>query len=632
MNNVVTPAPGVSPGAGTLPSSTPSFEYEIPEPNPEMLKTILLFDGCPEQYVDTITAGYAPREFLSGMTRYWKIRDAFYRLAARSFYCFREITPMHYSLQQIAPMIVGPIHPQTPFGLQLTNAMNSVRWKEFFCAGSCFVWPWDIPRIQGDINSPPPFWGRDLLTAIRLTILYRIWCLNPILCSVDFSLGLGGFTSEERTNVQRLIRASIQAGSAVSPTEEPQVVSESTLTDQTFTSEVQQLLDILQDGEKSRQELQEKLGVGRTVLLKHFLDPAREAGLVTPTEQGSSPNQKYRLTSSEAAVNRKQVQTGSETGLKKPVFSGDDLPQKQAGLPKNGVLSPMAFSCFAGGHAPVRLARYVRWSEAERALIMFGRVERFLRSSFASEEWKKLGIVNKLNTNDLSSFEDFLFDSKYWGANCGVVLRKEVVDNNGNQWAIAIGESNLLNLIAQKAGLDLAVCSEAECAEMSRLAAVIPPDVLHLVNFYAQRFSISRDLDKPYHGDPKAMQSVAVEPFNLYSPFMTKIVFHGKDRAPRLHVGRVDVDDRTLLLPFTFYASSKNPVLHCMMPEVPDRPALYNADAIAANSGATVILTDEIGIPLVNDSDSDFIYCSWYGGMDVHEKVVPELPPGQPCR
>jgi len=292
----------------------------------------------------------------------------------------------------------------------------------------------------------------------------------------------------------------------------------------------------------------------------------------------------------------------------------------------------MAFSCFAGGHAPVRLARYVRWSEAERALIMFGRVERFLRSSFASEEWKKLGIVNKLNTNDLSSFEDFLFDSKYWGANCGVVLRKEVVDNNGNQWAIAIGESNLLNLIAQKAGLDLAVCSEAECAEMGRLAAVIPPAVLHLVNFYAQRFSISRDLGKPYHGDPKAMQSVAVEPFNLYSPFMTKIVFHGKDRAPQLQVGRFDVAGQTLLLPVTFYASAQNPMLYSMMPEVPDTPILYNSDLIAANPSAEIILTDEIGIPLVNDSNGDYIFSTMYGGMEVIDKLDHDLLEGHLLR
>ena len=88
----------------------------------------------------------------------------------------------------------------------------------------------------------------------------------------------------------------------------------------------------------------------------------------------------------------------------------------------------------------MRLARYVRWSEAERALILFGRVERFLRNSCASEEWKKLGIVDKLNGSDLLSFENCLFDPKKWGVYGGVELRMKVVDCKKILWAIAVGE------------------------------------------------------------------------------------------------------------------------------------------------------------------------------------------------
>lgn len=278
----------------------------------------------------------------------------------------------------------------------------------------------------------------------------------------------------------------------------------------------------------------------------------------------------------------------------------------------------------------MRLARYNRWPEAERILILFGRVERFLRSSFESGSWKELGIVGKLNKSDLFRFENCLFEPEYWGTNGGVVLGNEVVDVNGKQHFYAVGESNLLCLFAQKAGLNLAACSETERAEIEELAAVIPPAVLHLTNYYGQRFGISDDLDKPYHGDKKSMQQAAVDLFNLYHPSMAKIVFHGKDRAPQLQVARIDFAGRTMLLPVTFYASAQNPMLYCMMPEVPDSPVLYNADAIAANPGATVILTDELGIPLVNDSDSDYIFSSWYGGMDVIDKVVRELPPDHP--
>lgn len=129
------------------------------------------------------------------------------------------------------------------------------------------------------------------------------------------------------------------------------------------------------------------------------------------------------------------------------------------------------------------------------------------------------------------------------------------------------------------------------------------------------------------------MQLSAVDPFNMYHPGMPKIVFHGKDGGgPQLHVVRPDVAGRTLLLPIRFFSSAKDPTLYCMMPEVQDIPVLYNSDLIAANPEAEVIITDEMGIPLVNDSDNEHIFSSWYGGMDVVEKVDPELPPDHPYR
>jgi KaiC/GvpD/RAD55 family RecA-like ATPase len=334
--------------------------------------------------------------------------------------------------------------------------------------------------------------------------------------------------------------------------------------------------------------------------------------------------------SEDETAGEKQAPSESETGLAYPVSTAPVPTQKQADLPKTGIFSPVAVSFFPGGCAPVRLARYNRWSEAERALILLGRVERFLRRSCASEEWKKLGIVDKFNVNDLIAFENCLFDPKYWGPNAGVVLRQEFVDNNNKRYALAVGESNLLNLFAQKTGFDLAVCSETERTEMGRLAVIIPPAVLHLMNYYAQHFGISRDLDKPYHEDAKVMIHAAVDPFNLYHFDMSKIVFHGKDRAPQLQLTRLDVAGRTVLLPIRFFASVLNPTLYCMMPEVPDRPALYNADAIAANPGATVILTDELGIPLVNDNDSDYIYSSVYGGMEMIDKLDRDQLEGHP--
>lgn len=611
--------------SNSLPSASCAERYEFPTPNIVTLKAILLWHGYLEPVNNQISEGYMPREFQLRMTAAWKVRDAFYRVAVTSALCFVGKVPPRLSTSQILVMIIETLEQHSPVIHELNYAANSVIWMPCACSTGTFWWPTSIP---------PCSMQRELLTAIRLYVLHTIWSTNPkALLAVDFSAGLANFSNEEYAHTQKLIADAIQSrpplpeSAAKSDAETSAAIGESAL-----TAEVQLLLNVLRDGEKSRQELQELLGVGRSVLLNRFLDPARETGLVMTTEQGSSPKQKYMLASSAVAVSRKQAQSGNETGLTYPVSADLVLPQKQAIPPKNDVFSPVAVSIFAGGHAPVRLARYNRWLEAERALILFGRVERFLRSSFIIGTWKELGIVDKINEHDRFRFGNFLVDPKCWGINAGVALRMEIVDKNGKHSEVAVGESNLLCLFAQKTGFDLAGCSETGRVEMGKLAEIIPPAVLQLTNFYAQRFGISRDLDEPYHGDKKAMQQAAVDLFNLYHPGMAKIVFHGKDRAPQLQVARIDFAGRTMLLPVTFYASAQNPMLYCMMPEVPDSPVLYNADAIAANPGATVILTDELGIPLVNDSDSDYIFSSWYGGMDVIDKLDRDMLDGHPIR
>jgi len=587
-----------------LPSASCAERYAFPTPNIETLKPILRWHGCAEPFIDLIAEGYAPREFQIGMTGVWKVRDTFYMLAKDAISRLNGRIPINMiGLNDIMTSIAE----SNPDELIFPEAEDT-RWMCRESKAGYFHWP----------SSYPSCMTRDLATSCRLFILNSIWSLHPALLGVDFSAGLTNFSNEGFAHIQKQIADAIQSRSPL-PT-----------VDNSLPEDVQRLLEVLQDGPKSRRELQEQLGVRRTALLRRYLAPAREAGLIDTTEQGSSPKQKYMLKSSAMAASRKQAPHESKTGLAYPVPANLVLPQKQVDLPKNGVFSPVAVSNFTGAHAPVRLARYNRWPEAERALILYGRVERFLRSSFVSDRWKELGIIGKINEWDLFRFENCLFAPKYWGSNGGVVLTYEAVGLIGIRWLCAVGESNLLNLFTQKTGFNLAACSETERAEMGRLEVIIPPGVLHLTNYYAQYFGISSDLDKPYHGDKKAMQQSAVEPFNLYQSAMPEIVFHGKSMAPQLHVARLDVAGRTLLLPVTFYASAMAPKLSFMMPEVPDRPALYNADAIAANPGAAVILTDELGIPLVNDSDSDFIYCSWYGGMDVIDKVVCELPPDHP--
>ena len=283
---------------------------------------------------------------------------------------------------------------------------------------------------------------------------------------------------------------------------------------------------------------------------------------------------------------------------------------------------------------PIRLARYKRWFQGERALIYYGRVERYLRSMFVKDEWKELGIANSVKAAPLNMYGGIIFYPDLWGWNGGVRIEGWKYDPLSQRPALcAIGECNLLRFFAGIPELNLSLPSETERSEMFALRELISEREIWLMNFYGQKFKVSRDLNKPYHGEKLAMQPVVVEPWALLEG--PAIAFHGKDRALHHFLTRVDTTSGTLLLPATYYASALNPTQFFRMPEMPDSPVLYNSDAIAAHPEATIILSDEIAIPLVNDGDGTCIFSSWYGGLEVIENLDFDLLRGHrilwPC-
>ena len=641
MNNSI-PAPcglfpqGADDRLQDLPSSN-AERYLVPDPNPEMLKTILRFHGCPEFYIDTIVNGYAPREFQLGMTRFWKIRDAFYKLAAHSVHCFMGNAPSRLTIETIGTMIVETIKPQDLFLHELVRAMNSVVWFRHVCSTGTFFWP--------SSSIPCCSMQQELMTAIRLYVLYNIWCMNPVLLPVDFSSGLSCFSNTELAIIQSLIADKGTALPSPNPPMSPMlpipakppkpsvlpssVPQEPSATAPILDAELKRLQDALQKGPKSAAELALALNVKRGVLRKHFLLPAEKKGLIERTAPGSSSKQRYRLVPAACQVSPVVV-----TGATAPVMVDLKNTGKQVEQPENIVSGIITVSRARRSAPTIRLARYRRRVDVEKALIKAFRVERFLRSAFVSGSgtWKELGIASKLEKVDLYSVNDCLFNPQFWGVNGGLLLAHMQCDSSGNYRSDFLGETTLLSIFAQTIGLDLAAFSETERAEMAKMEGFLSSAEIYLTNYYAQHFGISGDIDKPYHEDKRAMQTEAVDLFDLYHPGMAKIVFHGKDRAPQLQVARLDVTGQTLLLPVTFYASAQNPMLYSMMPEVPDTPILYNSDLIAANPSAEIILTDEIGIPLVNDSNGDYIFSTMYGGMEVIDKLDHDLLEGHLLR
>lgn len=592
----------------------------VPQPNIETLKTILQLHRCPEQLIDIIAYGYAPREFQLGMTRFWKVRDTFFILAKAATLRAEDIQSVDLSLDAVMSMIAESINPKS---LSFPEA-EKVGWINVSIndgdkALVAFRFPQWMPLDP----------STSLNTACRLFVLYSIWTSYPALLPVDFSLAMEHIADGNHGSISGLIIAAIEAGSG-SATEPP--LPESTATDSQVPTNVRLLLDVLQGGPMFRRELEQALHVKRSVLLKRFLGPALEMSLIEMTEHGSSPNQRYRLPTT-AEIGARQAHQKAATGLPEPIPVDLKRPGKQAEVLGNGIFEAEPVVRARRSAPAIRLTRYCRWPEAERALIYLFRVERVLRNAFVNGEWKHLGIPGPLpGLYDWFPLENGLFCANHHGEDAGISFRAIPGDRSELRRPVTIGPFNVLSMLARKPELDLAACTETELNEMARLSEVIPPAMLYLANFYGQWFEVPRGLDRPNHQSSSVLQAEAIEPFTLYSLGVPMILFHGKGRAPQLQVARVELEGGTLLLPITYYASSKDPSRYSKMPEVPDIPVLYNSDLIAASPGAEVILTDEIGIPLVNDSDNEHIFSSWYGGMDVIDKLDYDLLEGHPIR
>ena len=607
---------GADSKADPLPPVKGSVGTEEPIPHIKTLKSILRLYGCPEQLINVIADGYAPREFQLGMTRFWKVRDAFYSLAKGTMLRAEDIQSVELSLNAVMRMIAESIDPKS---LAFPEA-GKVIWNIISIHDGdkdlvTFRFPQQMPL------DPSP----SLITACRLFVLYSIWSAYPTLLFVDFSPVMEHIVDGGHGPISDLIIAAIEAEAGAA-------MPESAVTDSPVPTKVRLLLDVLLGGPMFRRELEQALHVKRGVLLKRFLGPAGEMGLIEMTEHGSSPNQRYKLTAM-AAILARQVRQKNATGLHKLVPADLKRPEKQAEVLGNGIFEAETVLRARRSTPAIRLARYCRWHEAEKALIYLFRVERILRNAFANGEWKHLGIPGRMpGLYDLFPFENGFFCANCYGKDGGLSLGAVPGERGEQHTPITIGKFNVLMMLARTPGLDLAVCTETERNEMARLSEIVHPAVLYLANFYGQWFEVPRDLDQPHLRSTSVLQTEAVEPFTLYRLGVQMILFHGKGRAPQLQVARVELEGGTLLLPIMYYASPNAPSIYSVMPEVQETPVLYNSDLIAANSEAEVILTDEIGIPLVNDSDNEHIFSSWYGGMEVIDKLDYDLLEGHPVR
>ena len=400
--------------------------------------------------------------------------------------------------------------------------------------------------------------------------------------------------------------------------------------DGTANDNISRLLEALKSGPRSRRELEATLHARRNALCKKYLRPAERKGLVVKTERGSSPSQKYQLARTVIVEEQEagQVRLVSGSGSSNPASDELNFSEKQAEPQENGISTSEAVLRAREDAPVINLVRYHRWTEGEKALIEYFRVERVLRDMLATEDWKKFGVVNKLGKATIS-YGCTLFNPLIWGCTGGVTLSVMEYDESGQLRPRVVGESNLLRLLSSHPTLDLSVCSSAEWTEMMELSSLIPPKELYLTRYYEQYFNIPRGLKNPYHGNGKVIP-VAVDPFAALP--CPRMIFHGKAGAIQFQLLFIDLGNCALFLPVKYYASIENPTAFCIMPEVPDSPVLFNSEVIEKNPGAVVVLTDEIGIPLVNGSSGNYVFSTWYGGMEVIDKLDFDLLDGHPLQ
>ena len=121
--------------------------YEFPMPNIETLKAILRGHGCSDSFVEAVAEGYAPREFRIGMTGFWKVRDAFYRMASLSAYRFEQGMTVRVDPAQILRFIVESEELELAVS-QAIDAANSITWAECTCSAGSFGWPTSFPQCE----------------------------------------------------------------------------------------------------------------------------------------------------------------------------------------------------------------------------------------------------------------------------------------------------------------------------------------------------------------------------------------------------------------------------------------------------------------------------------------------------
>ena len=254
----------------------------------------------------------------------------------------------------------------------------------------------------------------------------------------------------------------------------------------------------------------------------------------------------------------------------------------------------------ADAHA-IRLVKHDRNLTAELQIILEDRLCRFIANSNQNGEYRKLGCVATLvPPNTLNQ------------VNCNPITPLSTIT-----------PAALVKFISLVTYNDLATYSDQVFDIAKKINFIQTPVMVNRVLEYVRKFELGTRLSDVYEPEKADLILVAAELDCPHSPCGETIIFHGAGNTPEFLLWKIIFGKMQLFVPIRFYRQCLTDALLTMfeLPNGGKKMPLYNGDKIEANPHCTVILSDEMAIAFCNDSDSDVVFSTWYGGMELIDKI-----------
>ena len=258
----------------------------------------------------------------------------------------------------------------------------------------------------------------------------------------------------------------------------------------------------------------------------------------------------------------------------------------------------------AGAHA-IRLVKFIRNARAELQIVLEDRLCRFIANSDKNGECRRLGCMAMLQPIPANQ-----------------VYYKTPIMPLQN-----IYPTGIVKFISFVTYNDLATYSDQVFDIAKKIEFIQTPAMVTRILEYVRRFELGTQLSDVYEPEKADLIPVAAELDYPHSRCMETIIFHGAGNTPEFLLGKIIFGKMQLFVPIRFYRQCSTDMIITMfeLPNGGQKMPLYNGDKIEANPHCTVIMSDEMAIAFCNDSNEKYVFSTWYGGMELIEKIDWEL-------